>query len=339
MKKRNVMYGGALLVILLAFSILYASSVGAAGISPLDSLKVIVADLIGYEVDAVYQTIIWNIRLPRILLSALVGGALSMVGAAFQGVFRNPLADPHVLGVSSGAALGATIAMMFGVNIPIAVLGTTGAAAFVFALGTVFLVYQISMIGGISSSISMVLAGTAIGSMLSAVVSLLLVFRREDLEKVYSWTLGSFSAATWEKNLFLLIIVGLSSVIFFSLATDMDILCTGEEEAKSLGVDTAKLQKIIIVVASILVAAAVSVSGVIGFVGLMIPHCVRMIFGPSYKYLFPFSLLLGASFMVICDTIARTVVEPTEISVGIITALFGGPYFLFLLAKEKGKLA
>lgn len=335
-----------LLVIVLMCTIMTSVSLGSAGISLTDCLRIIASKmkLIGSFVDASdisanYQLIIWKVRMPRTLLAALVGGSLATVGAAFQGIFRNPLADPHILGVSSGAAVGATVAMIVSQTTGFAAsflgLGTIGIFAFCGALLTVFVVYHVAKLAGEISTVSMLLTGTAISTFLSALISLMMTLNSEQIDKVYMWTLGSVSAANWDKVRFLAVfaIVGVSILICFS--QKLNIMMVGEEDAKCLGIDTNALRKRIIVVASLLVAAAVSVSGVIGFVGLIVPHCVRMMSGADNKKVMPASFLLGASFLVICDTISRTIVAPTEIPVGVVTSLFGAPYFIWLVWKRK----
>lgn len=339
------------LTLILIVIILASVSFGSADITIADTFRIIgnkmpfVSNLpfIGklFDVSDIktnYQLIVLNVRLPRILLAALVGGALSIVGANFQGVFRNPLADPHILGVSSGAAVGATIAIIIAETTGFATnllgLGTVGVFAFVGALLTVFAVYNIAKYAGEISTFSMLLTGTATSTFLSAIISLIMTFNKKKIEKVYMWTLGSFSAANWQKVLFMVFFDVVGVTILCLLARKLNILMLGEDDAKCLGIDTDKLRKIIIVSASVLVAAAVSVSGVIGFVGLIIPHCVRLIDGADNRRLIPTSFLIGASFMVVCDTIARTVAAPTEIPVGIITALCGAPFFIWLVWKR-----
>ena len=341
--KRKISFG---LFIILIVVIVTAVSVGSAQLSMVDSLRIIVDKLpiVGRFVDIselsqTYVTIVWQVRMPRVLLAALTGGVLAVVGAAFQGIFRNPLADPHILGVPSGAALGATVAMLFqfvtGFSIQFLGLGTIGIFAFAGALLTVALVYQVARFGGEHSTTNMLLTGTAISTLLSAIISLLMTFHNDQIAKVYMWTMGSFSAATWEKVLFLLFftVIGMGILLFF--AQKLNIILLGEDEAKCLGIDTAKLRRRIIVTASFLVAAAVSVSGIIGFVGLIIPHCVRMLCGSDHKRLMPYGFLAGATFLVICDTLARTIAAPTEIPVGIITAICGAPYFIFLVWRKR----
>ncbi len=331
--------------LILFATMVVAVSVGSANLSVEDSLKIVVdrIPLVGNLVDisdigATYEIIVWKVRMPRIIMSAMVGGALAVVGGAFQGVFRNSLADPHILGVSSGAALGATVGMLTGISVSFFGLGPIGVFAFVGAIVAVFFVYNVSKIGGEVSTTSMLLTGTAISTMLSSIISLLMTFDQERIDRVYMWTLGSFTAANWEKNAFLFIVVAVGVTIMISLSGKLNVLMMGEEEAKSMGVDTVKTRRLIIIVSSMLVASAVSVSGVIGFVGLIIPHSVRMISGPNNKRLMPYAFLWGAIFLLVCDTIARTIASPTEIPVGIITSIFGAPYFVTLIIRNKKRV-
>lgn len=333
------------LIALLFIAMIVAVSVGSADLSVMDSLRMVLNKIpfISGMVDTsdigtTYETIIWKVRMPRILLSALAGGALAVVGAAFQGVFKNSLADPHILGVSSGAALGATLAMMTGIYINFLGLGTIGVFAFAGALVTVFLVYRVSKINGEISTTSMLLTGTAISTMLSAVISLLMTFNNDKIVKVYMWTMGSFSSATWEKVSFLSFFVCIGTAILIGFARKLNVLMMGEEDAKCLGINTEKTRRVIIVVASLLVAATVSVSGVIGFVGLIVPHCVRMISGSDNRRLMPYAFFVGAIFLTVCDTMARTIAAPTEIPVGIITSIFGAPYFIVLVLTRKRRV-
>ena len=271
-------------------------------------------------------------------MSALVGAALSVVGAAFQGIFGNPLADPHILGVSSGAAFGATLAMLSGVTASFMGLGAVGVFAFSGALCTVFIVYHVSKISGEISVTGMLLTGTAISTLLSSLISLLMTFHNDRIEKVYMWTMGSFSAATWGKIRFLSIFVFAGVAVLFLYAGKLNIILMGDDEAKCLGIDVNRIRRRIIMAASLLVGAAVAVSGIIGFVGLIIPHCIRLISGSDNKRLMPYSFFLGAIFVTLCDTVARTVAAPTEIPVGIITSMFGAPYFIFLVLKRRRRI-
>lgn len=336
MKKTFLTIRIIVLIVLLAVAIVISVSVGSADLSVVDSIKILLSKIAFLNIDVSdygnnYKTIIYDVRLPRIILSALVGAALSMAGCAYQGVFRNPLSDPHILGVSSGAALFATIATILCANISFLGLTTTGVFAFAGALITVFFVYLVSRIGKETSVTNMLLTGTAISTMFSAIISLILVFNHDQMVKIYLWTMGSFSSATWEKNLFTAVFVLLCGSILIALSSKLNVLMLGDEDAKGLGMNTRRMKLIIVVTASILVAASVSVSGIIGFVGLIIPHSIRLVSGSDNRKVMPTSALLGAVFLVVCDTIARTVASPTEIPIGIITAIFGAPYFIVLI--------
>lgn len=330
------------LFVLLCLIMLAAASVGSADLSVSDSFRILLHKIpflgeIGdiSDIGDVYETIVWEVRMPRVLLSALTGGALAIVGAAYQGIFLNSLADPHILGVSSGAALGATIAMLTGVSVSFLGLGTIGVFAFAGAMLTVLFVCAVANAGGAMSAVHMLLTGTAVSTMLSAVISLIMTFHHDQIAKVYLWTMGSFSAANWEKVGFLSVFVLFGAAVFVAGAGKLNIMLLGEEEANCLGVDTVRLRRVFILASSVLVAAAVSVSGIIGFVGLIVPHCVRILCGPDNRKVMPYGLLAGAVFLVICDTAARTLATPTEIPVGVITSLFGAPYFTVLLLKKR----
>ena len=334
-----------LLIILLFLCIVFSASVGSSDLTMKDSFRIIAAKipLVGKHIDIsnlkeVYIKIVWDIRMPRIIMAGLVGCGLSVVGAVFQGLFKNPLADPHILGVSSGAAAGATVVMITGIGMGMSGLGAIGAAAFIGAVITVFFVYRISCVGNRVSTINIVLTGTAVSTMLSSFISLMMAFNHEQIEKVYMWTLGSFSSSSWTKVIFLacMSFVCIAVILFFS--RELDVVATGNDTAESLGIDTAKVKKILIVMASFLVAACVSVSGIIGFVGLVVPHSIRIMSGPKHRRLLPLSCIGGAVFVIICDTIARNAASPSEIPVGVVTAVLGTPYFLFLLQRSRRKL-
>lgn len=339
-KKKYCIYIGILCIFML-LCIGISASVGSSSVTVLDSFKIIASKIPVLnklidtsDVKQVYKVIIWKVRLPRILQSSLVGGALAVVGCTFQAVFRNSLADPHILGISSGAALGATLAILCGITLNFFGIGLVSIFAFMGALLTVILVYRIGGLGGKVMVTNLLLTGTAISTMLSSTISLLMIYNREQLEKVYLWTLGSFSASNWSKVLFLAVVSVICVTVIFMFGRDLNIILTGDEAASSLGIDTSRIKNILIIISAVLVAASVSVSGTIGFVGLVIPHCMRLIVGSDHKILLPFSYFGGASFMIICDTIARTIAQPTEIPVGVITAFFGAPYFVYLLYRN-----
>lgn len=336
MRKQTLIFQIALLCSILLAAIVFAVSVGSASISMLDSLRI----LLGYSyAETVHETIIWRIRLPRVLLSGLVGAGLALSGATFQGLFQNPLADPHILGVSSGAALGATLAMILGVSSAHFIgVGSIGVFAFIGAVATTVIVYNIARTGSRVSTVHIVLAGASISSMLSAIISIIMIFNREQIERVYFWTMGSFSSASWDRVNFMVVFVIICGSVLILYSRRLDAMATGDDTAASVGVDTVRTKKILILATSLLVAACVSVSGIIGFVGLIIPHIMRLLVGSTHIKLLTLSALGGAIFMILCDTFARTIVSPSELPVGAVTALFGGPYFIFLLYKSKKKV-
>ena len=331
----------SILCIFLLLCIGISTSVGSSNVTVLESFKLMLSKVPVFnkiidttDIKQVYEVIVWKVRLPRILQASLVGGALSVVGCTFQAIFRNSLADPHILGISSGASLGATLGILSGITLNFFGMGIVSIFAFIGAILTVILVYRVGGLGGRTAVTNLLLTGTAISTMLSSTISLLMIYNREQLEKVYLWTLGSFNAANWSKVIFLGAVSFISVIILFMFGRDLNIILTGDEAASSLGIDTVKIKNILIIISAILVAASVSVSGTIGFVGLIIPHCMRLIVGSDHRILLPFSYFGGAAFMIICDTIARTAAQPTEIPVGVITAFFGAPYFIYLLYRN-----
>lgn len=295
-------------------------------------LKDIVNILLGGESDPEKEAIILTLRLPRVVEAALVGMGLSVVGAFYQGLFRNPMADPYVLGVSSGAALGATIAIILGLGI----FGL-GVLSFISALLTIWVVYTISGTGHKVSITTMLLAGIAISAFISAFISLLMLLNHQELANIVFWTMGGFGLATWQEIKISAPVIIFGSLLLYTYSRDLNVIMTGEEAAEHLGVNTEKAKKVILAAGALVTAAAVSVGGIIGFVGLIIPHICRLIVGPDNRVLVPFSAAFGAAFLIIADTLARIALKPIEIPVGIITAVFGGPFFIYLLIKNKKK--
>ncbi|WP_352417971.1 iron chelate uptake ABC transporter family permease subunit [Proteiniborus sp.] len=329
-------------IIALVFSIIVFSTIGSANIKATDTLKIVLSTipLIGEKVSISdipqsYITIILNIRIPRVLIGVIVGAALAGVGAVFQGMFKNPMADPYVIGISSGAALGAGLVIIF--NITWTALGMTSISmgAFFGAILSTFLVYWISKVKNKVPITILLLSGIAVGQFLTAILSFLMVIYTKDMTKIIYWTLGSFSGKGWEHLVSISIPMILSMVILNFFSKDLNIMLLGEESAQNLGVDVEKTKIIILIICSFIISIAVSVSGIIGFVGLIVPHIVRLIVGPDHRILIPTSMLVGGIFMIFADTLARTIISPTEIPVGIITALFGGPFFIYLLRKSK----
>ena len=343
--KKNISYSVVLILLMILIATAVISvSLGSSDIGISDVYRLICSKIpiVKNYVDvsgiaSTYSTIIFKVRMPRLLLAAFVGAALSMSGCAYQGVFRNPLSDPYILGISSGAALFATIAVVSGISVNFLGLGSISIFAFVGAILTVAVVYYVSRIGGGVSLVNMLLTGTAISTMLSAIISLILLFNHDQMTKIYLWTMGSFTSASFRKVIFLCLFVIVCGTVLIAFSRKLNILNLGEEEAMSLGINTKRLRIIVVVTASLLVAASVSVSGIIGFVGLIIPHSVRMIFGSDNVKIMTYGAIIGAIFLMVCDTIARVVLAPTEIPIGIITAIFGAPYFIFLVFVRKNK--
>lgn len=287
------------------------------------------------EIDPIKKDILLQLRLPRVVLAGAVGASLAVAGAVFQGLFRNPMADSHVIGISSGAALGAVAAMLIGLPAAWGGIGAIPVFAFAGGAATLILVYQMARVGKEVPVMPLLLAGIALSAFLSALVSLLTYFADEQLHQVVFWIMGGLGGATWLKVKIMLpyALLGFGSVYFFH--RDLNALLFGEETARHLGIDTEKIKKVLLAGSSLLVAAAVSTSGIIGFVGLVVPHFIRLLIGPDHRHLLPASALLGAVLLIVTDTLGRTVIAPRELPVGIITALLGAPLFVYLLKKRK----
>nr|WP_239551086.1 iron chelate uptake ABC transporter family permease subunit [Halanaerobacter jeridensis] len=329
------------LLLFLVLIIITAVSLGAVEIPLGHVIKIILAkipflkELTQISDVGVHETIIFKIRLPRVLLAGLVGLALATSGTVFQALLKNPMADPYVIGISSGASLGATLGLVLDLEFEFLALNTIPLFAFLGAVITVFIVYKLAQVGDKISVSTLLLAGVAVGAFLSALVSLLMVFNNDSMQQIVYWMMGSLSSKGWQQvEMIWLYIIG-GYIIIHLFAKDLNVLLLGAETAQSLGLEVEFLKKILLVTASLLAGAAVAGSGIIGFVGLIIPHLVRLLVGPDHRILIPSSALVGAIFLISTDIFARTVIAPTEIPVGIITSLFGGPFFLYLLNKKK----
>ncbi|MSQ25035.1 MAG: iron ABC transporter permease [Dehalococcoidia bacterium] len=283
----------------------------------------------------VEQQVIEQIRLPRIVVGALVGMGLGVAGAAMQGLFRNPMADPGIIGVSAGGAAGAVLAIALGVNT--AFFLALPLFAFAGAMGAMFLVYGISLAGGRFSMAALLLAGVAVSSFLGAVVSAVIVIvpRNDALREIIFWLAGGLDSRSWEHARLAAPLVLGGVAVIVALTRELNLLMLGDDEARSLGVRVGVVRAVIITAAALVTGAGVAVSGTIAFVGLVVPHMVRLAFGPDHRVLVPMSAVGGALFVVAADTVARTVVQPTELPVGIITAFMGAPFFIVLLLKNK----
>lgn len=289
------------------------------------------------EENTIQKVIIWDIRFPRIIMGALAGMALAVAGTIMQAIFRNPMADPYILGLASGASVGASIAIIAGGTIGFLAGYTLPIFAFGGSLLTIIVVYYISNIRGMVRIDTLLLSGIAVGSFMAAVTSFLTYISGQHLRPIIFWLMGglSLSEGDWESVFIAAGIIIPVCVICLFFARPLNLLLLGEETAQYRGLDAQKVQKILLVLASLITGVAVAFTGVIGFVGLIIPHLIRLITGPDHRILLPTSCLIGASFLIMADVVAKTVIYPTELPVGIITALCGTPFFLYLLRRQK----
>ncbi len=345
-----------LLLLALPISLLLSVGSGVLPIPALASMKALLA-LSGWPqaLDPQHQLVLWHIRWPRALLAALVGAALALCGAAMQGLFRNPLADPSLIGVSSGASLGASIAIVLGATVLSGLGATMGGALGAYsdligaylvsalACGGGFiatlLVYRLGSTSSGTSVATMLLAGIAIGA-LAAAVSNIFSFIADDvaLRRISLWRMGSLDGANWQRVLIALSILGAVLLVLPRYSRALNALLLGESEARHLGVEVERVKTRLIVWAALGVGVSVSVAGVIGFVGLVVPHIIRLLIGPDHRYLMPASALLGAILLVLADCLSRIVFAPAEIPIGIVTALLGAPFFISLLLQQRRRM-
>ncbi len=276
------------------------------------------------------RTIIFNLRLPRIIMSLLIGMMLASSGAVVQTVFQNPLADPYIIGIAASATFGAVIA--FVLNLPDFMYGVL---AFITCLASTLLIFKMAKKGNKVNVATLLIVGIAVSSFLGAFTSFAMYLIGEDSFKITMWMMGYLGNATWKKVIFILIPLVLSLIYFYSKRHELDALLSGDEEAHSLGVDVNRLKVRTLTVSALIVAFSVAFSGMIGFVGLIVPHTIRMIVGPSNTKMLPSTILAGGFFLLICDTFGRIVLAPVEIPIGVITAFFGAPFFLYLALKNK----
>lgn len=311
------------------------ATVGAAGLDVRSVLMAMVDGIPGISVDSglseVEASVLFEIRLPRVVLGAMVGAVLALAGASYQGVFRNALADPYLLGIAAGAGLGATVAFSMSGNsdvlAPFAFVGGMAAVALTYGLGR--------SVGGRSAT-SLILAGVAVAAFATAVQTFLLQQDTDTLREVYSWILGRLVTVGWREVGQLLPYALAASVALLASRRMLDVLSLGDDEAGALGVHVGRVRTVVVVAATLATAAAVSVSGLIGFVGIIVPHTIRLLFGWSYRVIVPLSLLFGASFLMFADVVARTVLAPAELPIGVVTAFFGAPFFLLVLRTMRG---
>lgn len=320
-----------------------AAATGSVPIPLGEILALVEEALLGLPASGVPPThavIFWDIRLPRVALAALIGASLSLAGVAFQGLFRNPLADAYVLGVSSGAAVGAALAFTFGWRFALGGIGAVPLTAFAAALATLALVYRLGRAGGRVAGHRLLLAGVAVGSFLSAVVLILALHQEKEhwAAPVLAWLMGSLSGRGWEYAGAVLPYFVAGAALLAWDARALDAFLFGEEEAHALGVDLERARRRVAAAGGLLTAAAVAAAGVSGFVGLVVPHVARLLAGPGHRRLLPAAALCGGAFLVWADCLARTAFAPAEVPVGIFTSLVGGPFFLHLLRSRRGEV-
>lgn len=327
-------------VVVLLGSSLLGILIGPIGLSPAGILRELVDGLPLANVSSGFSeqeaAILWQLRMPRVVLGGLVGAMLAISGAAYQGVFRNPLADPFLLGVAAGAGLGATLALAYipsGTDWPINPLPV---AAFAGALIGVAATYLLGRSGERTrSTATLILAGVAVASFMTAAQTFVQQRNADTIRQVYAWIFGTLGTAGWREVVLILPYVIVSGAALWLHRRLLDVMSVGDEEASSLGVRAARVRLIVVFAATLGTAAAVAVSGLIGFVGIIVPHTVRMLLGGSYRVVLPLSVVLGAAFLMLADLLARTVISPSEIPIGVITAFFGAPFFLIVLRSSR----
>ena len=324
-------------LVFLAAALLVGVLVGPVHLGTVNIVRATFAHVFGLHspLSGPDDAILWQLRLPRVILAALVGGTLAAAGASYQGVFRNPLADPYLLGAAAGAGLGATLVVAYAPS-----SGLTGdllpVAAFVGAASAVVLAYVLGRSAGAAAGpAALVLAGVTITSFLTALQTFVQQQHVDTVQEVYSWLLGRLATSGWRDVGIVLPYAGVAWIVIIAHRRLLDVLAVGDEEAASLGVNVARVRLLVVVAATIATAAAVAVSGLIGFVGIIVPHTIRLVVGGSYRLLLPLSVIVGAGFLVLADVIARTVMSPAELPIGVVTAFFGAPFFAVLLRTSR----
>ena len=321
--------------VVLVGAVLLSVAVGPVSISPRALVETLLAHVPGVHLHTATspldQAIVWQLRLPRVVLAALVGAILAASGASYQGVLRNSLADPYLLGAAAGAGLGATSVIVTGQDsrliLPV--------AAFAGAVVAVVLTYVIATAGGRGSGSTILLAGVAVAALLTAIQTYLQQRNIADLRQIYSWILGSFTTASWSDVRLVAPYIAVSAAVLLAHGRILDVLRVGSDEAASLGIHPERTRLILVAAATLGTAAAVSVSGLIGFVGIIVPHAVRLATNASYRVVMPVAMIGGAAFMVLVDLLARTVAAPTELPIGVVTAIVGAPFFLMVLRSRR----
>ncbi|WP_093268123.1 iron ABC transporter permease [Psychrobacillus sp. OK032] len=302
------------------------------------SVKVPISTLWDTGADAIASNIVWKIRMPRVVLAGLVGASLAIAGAAFQGLLKNPLADPYTLGVSSGASVGAVTTLFFGISVPFLGIFTLPVFSMIGALVTMLAVISFAkLVDRAMKMETIILTGIIFSSFLGSVISLMIALTGEELRQIISWLLGSVSMRGWSFVQMALPFVFIGTLLLWVNRRELNAMLFGEERAQHLGVNVKKRKMMILIGGSMLTGTAVAVSGTIGFVGLVVPHMTRLLFGSDNRHVLPLSFINGASLLIICDLVSRTIIAPTELPIGVITAFIGAPVFAFIFFRQRKK--
>jgi iron complex transport system permease protein len=316
-----------------------ATSTGSVHIPLLTTFKILIDKLPLIDINQNWQssiaTIVLDIRLPRVIMAGLVGAALATAGATYQGLFRNPLADPYLIGVQQGASLGAVAGFLLPISWNLAGFGLIPLLAFIGALLATIAVYLLAKTGKTLPVTTLILAGVALSALLGSIVSYLIISSGDKMHSIVFWLMGSFSLSQWAEVRIALPYVAAGTTVIIIFARLLNVMQLDEEQAQQLGVNVEKYKLILLAAATLITAASVAFVGTIGFVGIIIPHAVRLIWGADHRFLLPLSVLTGAIFMILADLLARTVMAPTEVPIGVITAICGAPFFLYLLRRRK----
>ena len=330
----QVVFGASLVV--LAVLAVVAVGIGSVSIDPAQTIAIVVHRLFGLQLGVAWtpasEAIVWDLRIPRVITAMVVGVALAVAGATFQGLLRNPLADPYVLGTASGAGLGAAIALILPIRVVALQFGLLHALAFVGALASMTVVYRLSRLSAWSGLTNLLLTGYAVGSLLAAGLAMAMYLSGASLREIFAFLLGGFERASWDRLALAVPLVALGSAVILLRARALNGLLLGEEAAAHLGVDVARERVVLLALGSLVTAAAVAISGLIGFVGLVVPHVVRLTMGPNARVVLPLSAVGGAALLVAADLLARLL---GDVPVGVVTAIMGAPFFLFLLRRTR----
>lgn len=338
--KTKIKFAYILSFALLLTSIILSIAIGSVYVPVKDILLIIYSKIFSVplkeQVNPMFEDIVYYIRLPRVLLAGLVGSSLAIAGASFQGLLKNPLADPYILGVSSGASVGAVATLFFNISLPFIGVYTLPVLSIMSAFITILLVlYFAKSVERNMRVETIILTGIIFSSFLGAIISLMIALTGDQLSDIIGWLLGSVSMRGWSYVGIIMPFFLIGSLLLLANSKELNAMSFGEEKAQQLGVDVQKRKLVILSSASILTGAAVAVSGAIGFVGLVIPHLVRLIWGPDHTHLLPLSVMVGASFLMLADLFSRTIISPQLLPIGVVTALIGAPVFALLLMKER----